>query len=149
MRSLYKTFSRVTTQLRRKDAPTHNVDTVCVEEDCNRVNLYINIHSFLMYTVVKIISTPQTFRQLFTYSCLKHRDLLFMIFTLQNSVTALWLKQWLQFALSHIQNRKTFQLCDMCAVLGWGLQQHYGATSVFSSDTLPHYPILLTHNNNT
>jgi len=96
--------------------------------------------------VLKLFSSPQTFRQLFNYSCLKYRDLLFMIFTLQNSITALWLKQWLQLALSYIQYRKTFQLCDMCPALWlsstgklWcniSIQQGNFAISLYSSHTL-------------
>jgi len=39
--------------------------------------------------VLQLFSPLQTFRQLFNYSCLKYRDLLFMIFTLQNRITAL------------------------------------------------------------
>ena len=116
--NLYPTIGGATSQLRSKDALTHNVNTVWLVEGCKSKKMYINIHSSLMYNGTKIISTPQTFRQLFSYSCLKYRDLLFMIFTLQNSITAVWLKQWLQFALSHIQYRKTFQQCDMCALSG-------------------------------
>ena len=107
----------------------------------------IQISTVLSCTMVlKLFSPPQTFRQLFNYSCLKYRDLLFMIFTLQNSITALWLKQWLQLALSHIQYRKTFQLCDMCPALGLSstgtlrcnisAQQWNFAVLPYSSETL-------------
>jgi len=49
---LYQSFSGVTTQLRSEDALTHNV---CVVEQCKSKKLYINIHSSLMYSFIKII----------------------------------------------------------------------------------------------
>ena len=112
---LYQSFSGLNTKLWSKDALTHNVDTVWLVEDCNCMKLYINIHSSLMYNGVTIIcSSPDI--QSVNYSCLKYRDLLFMIFTLQNSITALWLEQWLLLALSHIQSRKTLQWPVICAL---------------------------------
>jgi hypothetical protein len=95
--------------------------------------------------VLKLFSPPQTFRQSFNYSSLKHTDLLFTIFTLQNSYTDLWLKLWLQLALPHIQYSKTFQLCDMCTVLGLSSTGILWCSISVQSDTLPPYPIPLTH----
>jgi hypothetical protein len=71
-----------------------------------------------MYNGVKIIFFSPNLQTIIQLQLSKYRDLLFVISTLQNSITALWLKQWLQLALSHVQYRKTFQLCDMCPVLG-------------------------------
>ena len=64
---LYQTSSGVTTQLRSKDALTHNVDPVWLVEDCDWMKLYIKIHSSLIYNGVTIIfSSPniQTISQL-------------------------------------------------------------------------------------
>jgi len=57
-------------------------------EECTSKKIVYKYPQFCNVQRYKFISTPQTFRQLFNYSCLKYRDLLFMIFTLQNSITA-------------------------------------------------------------
>ena len=124
---------------------THNVGTLWVVEHSNCTKLYKLSTVFPCTVVLKLLSTPQTFRQLFNYSCLKYRDLLFMIFTLQNSITAVWLKQWLQLALSHIQYRKTFQQCDMCAVLGVEVYRKITVQHQCSTVTLCHITAFFSH----
>ena len=59
---LYQSFSGMFTQLRSKDLLTHNVDTVWLVQDCDCMELYIKIHSSLMYNGAKIIFSPPSIR---------------------------------------------------------------------------------------
>ena len=128
------------------DTLTHNVNTVWVLKYSNGMKMFINIHCPLMYNVAKIIFYSPNIHSIIHLQLSEIQIITVHDIHFANSITSLWLKQWLQLALSHIQYRKTFKQCDMCAVLRlrftgklWcsiSAEQWHFATLPYSSHTL-------------
>jgi hypothetical protein len=118
--------------------------------------MYINIHSSLMYNDAKIIFYSPNIHTIIHLQLSEIQRLTVHDIHFANSIIALWLKQWLQLALSHIQYRKTFQLFDMCPVLGlkftlklwcsFSAEQWHFATLSYSSHTLYNTSTCHVHN---